>query len=439
MHKLYFLIFFILNPIILFSQEGFQFNSNKKKITVPFQLINNLIVMPIEINGVKLNFLLDTGVEKTVLFSLEESDSVQFKNVEKIKIRGLGEGKSIDAFHSKQNTVTILDLIDTNHGVYIILDQEVNFSSQLGIPVHGIIGHNFLKNYFIEVNYQKKKLSIYKRSIDFCLKKLKRYDEIPISLELEKPYILSYSTINKKKIKTKILIDTGGSDALWLFENEENIKSPAVFFKDFLGRGLSGDIFGKRSRIDKFEMGNQEINFPTVSFPDTISLKNINMVESRNGSVGSAILKRFTILFDYPNSKMYVKKNGYFEDPFNYNMSGLEIQHNGLKWIQEVQELKTKFVKEETSIFENPEKTIKYNFELKPIYEITNVRPESPAEKVGIIKGDKIIKINNKQSFKYTLQEINQIMQSDDGRTITLEVERNKKTLTFKFQLQKIL
>jgi hypothetical protein len=41
------------------------------KVKIPFQLINNLVFIPINVNGVELTFL-DSGVKETILFSLEE-------------------------------------------------------------------------------------------------------------------------------------------------------------------------------------------------------------------------------------------------------------------------------------------------------------------------------------------------------------------------------
>ena len=45
-----------------------------------------------------------------------------------------------------------------------------------------------------------------------------------------------------------MLLDTGSSDAIWLFENE-TIGIPDKNYDDFLGRGLGGDIFGKRTKV----------------------------------------------------------------------------------------------------------------------------------------------------------------------------------------------
>ena len=439
MNKIYLFVLLLTNFLHSFSQEGFQFKSNKNKITIPFQLINNLIIIPVELNNVKLNFLLDTGVEKTVLFSLEETDSVSFKNIEKIKIRGLGSGESIDALLSKYNTFKISDLSDYNHEIYMILDQDVNFSSQLGIPVHGIIGYAFFKDHFVDVNYVRKNINVYKSIESYPVKKLKKFDPISITLELEKPYIEAVTTLNSKEIALKMLIDTGGSDALWLFENNSGIQTPPKYFDDFLGRGFSGNIYGKRSRIENFKIGKYDFSFPTASFPDTLSLKSVSMVNGRNGSIGSEVLKRFNILFDYKNRKMYLKSNLNYKEPFNYNMCGIEIQHNGTQWVQEEENLRAKFVSEALPVTETEFKNIKYQFKLKPIFEISQIRPNSPAKIAGILKGDTIVKINGTDAYRYKLQDINQIMQSEEDRWIIIEVQRKNEILKFKFQLKKML
>ncbi|WP_136668152.1 retropepsin-like aspartic protease [Flavobacterium sp. H122] len=312
MKKIYLLIFLLFQFSYSFSQEGFKFGDNKKKITIPFKMSNNLVVASLKINGVDLNFLIDTGVENTILFSLEDAETVDFKNVEKIKIRGLGSGDAINAFKSSKNTIALKEYTDTNHEIYIILDQDINFSAQLGIPVHGILGYHFFKNHLVEINPISKKIIVYKDAKTFNKKKLKKYEELPISIELEKPYINAKVKINNRETIVKLLVDTGGSDALWLFENDTTIKCPADFFDDFLGRGFSGDIFGKRSRIEKFSIANIDLENPTVSFPSANSVKSVELVEGRNGSLGSGIMKRFDVVFDYPNSKLYLKKKQKF-------------------------------------------------------------------------------------------------------------------------------
>src|SRR6187401_1243013 len=101
--------FFLLLRIIMpvFGQDGFVFDKGVEKVSVPFVLINNLVFIPIKVNGVELNFLLDTGVEETILFSLEDNPSVSFYNSEKIFLRGLGSNEAIEGLKTTNNILEL--------------------------------------------------------------------------------------------------------------------------------------------------------------------------------------------------------------------------------------------------------------------------------------------------------------------------------------------
>ncbi|MGE8341248.1 MAG: PDZ domain-containing protein [Flavobacterium sp.] len=437
--KKYIVLFFgLFLPFLLFGQGDFILENNATKATIPFKLINNLIFIPIKVNGVELNFLLDSGVEETILFSMEEQQEVSFNNVVKIKLRGLGSEEEIEGLKSTKNILETHGLKSNDHMVFIILDQSFNLSSHIGIPVNGIIGHKFFRDNFVEVNYQKKKIIVHAKTAKYQEKLDKKFKMVPITVEKAKPYIMTTATVNNEQVPAKLLIDIGNSDAFWIFENDK-IKLPNKNFPDFLGKGFSGDIEGHRAKIDKFSIDEFDFKKPIVSFPDSASIRNVKMVPGRIGSVGGEVLKRFTLVLDYQGKKLYLKKNGRFGEPFTYNKSGITVQHNGLQWVQETVHLET--VRVASSMGELQEKdkndnNFKYKFALKPVYEIVNVRKNSAAEKCGLLKGDIIVSINKTQPYKYTLQQINNLLKSEDDVWINLEVERNSLVLKFRFKLE---
>lgn len=427
----------------VFSQRGFQFEKGMNKISVPFKLINNLVFVPIKVNGVELNFLLDTGVSETILFSLEDKKEVRFFNAEKILLRGLGSQEAVEGLKSTNNILEFSSMKSRNLMLYIILDPEFNLSSHVGIPVNGIIGSHFFRNNLVEVNYSKKRVVVYKNTDKNRQKIQKKYKTIPITVEKSKPYLKSAVFQDNKEIPVKLLIDIGNSDAIWLFQDRsESIKVPAKNFEDFLGRGFSGDVKGRRAILKKFEMGDFKFNNPVVAFPDSISIRNVNMVPDRKGSIGGEIMKRFTVVFDYQNSQMYLKKNSNYSDPFTYNKSGVEIQQNGLQWVQETVRMETVPLSTYNNesggvrVFTNE---FKYKFQLKPIYEIAYVRENSPAANAGLQKGDIIILINNNPLHKLSLQDINALFKTEEEKSIILDVERKSEILKFRFQLFNIL
>ena len=437
--KKYIILFFgLLTSFTLKAQDDFLIEKNKKKVVIPFKLINNLVFIPIKVNGIELNFLLDSGVEETILFSMEDKKEVSFKNVQKIKLRGLGSEEEIEGLKSTNNILETHGIKSVNHMVYIILDQGFNLSSHIGIPVNGIIGYKFFKNNIVEINYQKKKIFIHENNEEIRKRLDQKFKTLPITIERSKPYIVATAIVDDVSIPAKLLIDIGNSDSFWIFENNK-IKLPKKNFPDFLGKGFSGDIEGHRAKISKFSMADFEFKNPIVSFPDSSSIKNVKMVVDRIGSVGGEVLKRFTIILDYADRKMYLKKNNKFNEPFSYNKSGITVQHNGLQWVQET--VHFEMVKVVTGTDEmnrdskNRDENFRYKFQLKPVYEIVNVRKNSSAEKCGLQKGDVIVTINGNNPYKYTLQQINNLLKSEEEVWINLEVERNSVILKFRFHL----
>ena len=52
----------------VFSQGNFELQDEKSD-KVYFKFVNNLIVIPVTVNGASLSFLLDTGVSRPIIFN----------------------------------------------------------------------------------------------------------------------------------------------------------------------------------------------------------------------------------------------------------------------------------------------------------------------------------------------------------------------------------
>ncbi len=437
---LFFLIFLSVLPA--FAQDGFQYISKRNKFRFPFQLINNLVFVPIKVNGAELTFLLDTGVEETILFGLEDNKRVNLKNSERIKLYGLGNKDFYEGLRSIGNTLEVQELKSENQLLYIILDSEFNLSSLIGIPVNGIVGYSFFKNNLVEINYGKEQVIVYKDNIKNRKKIEKKYVKTSVAIENAKPYVEGIVVLDSVRLPVKLMVDNGNSDAIWLFQDaSKHITVPKKNFNDYLGQGLSGDIEGKRARIAEFIISDFKFENPIVSFPDSLSIKFINLIPDRVGSVGGEILKRFSVIFDYKNDLIYLRKNKGYKNPFTYNKSGLEVRHMGMQWVNEKISLETVPIFEGNinSEMEKNKSEFKYEFKLKPIYEISNIRKDSPASKSGLQEGDVIVSINGNPAYKYTLQEINSFLKEEEEKWIELEIRRNKEQLKFRFQLVDLL
>ncbi|WP_415326196.1 PDZ domain-containing protein [Chryseobacterium sp. MMS23-Vi53] len=426
-------IFFL--SIFMNAQNSFEIQDAKKTV-IPFKLINNLIFIPVNVNGANLTFLLDTGVAETSIFSLENQE-LNLPNLEKIKFSGLGGTASIDGYRSDNNIARIgKDYVNFSLTLFIIVDQDFNISSHVGIPVNGIIGYHFFKNHPVLIDYVSKKITVYNDDALFK-KKIKKFTEFDITIEKNKPYIYGDVEMTNEKKNSKLLIDLGNSDPIWLFPTLiKNFVYNRPNIDDFLGRGFNGDVYGKRSRIHNFYLGDFKFEKPLTAMPDEYSIQHVNLVENRKGSIGGDIMRRFTVVFDYGNQKMYLKKNGNYDDPFHFNMSGLDFRQDGLEWTKDMVNLPTKSKDTPAGGVEVINNSLQYNFVLKPIFAIAGVRKGSPADKAGLLKDDKLISINGKKTADMTLNKIMELMKSDEGKTINMQIERKNKEMTLSFTLE---
>lgn len=441
--KLLFVFLLALLSTTTFSQSDFNFYGNNQKVaSVRFKLINNLIVIPLEVNGEKLSFILDSGVDKTIFFNLSEVDSLKLNNIKKITLQGLGSGDPIEALLSRKNNMKINNYRSTNQDIYVILKDKFDVSGRMGITIHGIIGQRLLKNAIVNVNYSSRRIKFYNPKY-FKYPKCRKCETFPLEFFRNKPYLntkVQLDTIGNKLTDVKLLIDTGGSGAVWLFENtKKEIKTPINHFKDILGEGLSGTIYGNKSRIKKIILGKYEIKNPTVSFLDSTSTLFARKFKKRNGSVGGNILKRFKLWIDYPNKKITLKKNGSFKGGFEYNMTGLDVVYNGKVLVRE-NESKNVIafgIESETTSDNTVSFVQKYTYRFKPSYKVNNVLPGSPAEKVGILKGDILHKVNGVPVYQYSLRQLMNRFQEGDNKKIKIVVQRDFKFLSFRFRLVK--
>ena len=435
-----FLSFIFLFSLGINAQRDFMLQNGLHKQTVSFKLLSNLIVFPMEVNGTELNFILDSGVGSTILFNLNPSDSLNLRNIEKIKLKGLGQEEPVDAILSRGNELSLTNIKSTHEKVYVIFDDGFDLSSKLGITIHGIIGFELFKSFTIRINYSTRRITFY-NSEAYKYKQCKKCEVFPLEFNKKKPYINVEAVLKEaptKKVPVKLLIDSGGSDALWLFQNSHpDIVPPLKYFEDYLGEGLSGVIYGKRAMIESLKIGQFLLKNPTVSYPDSLSVADALRFRERNGSLGGSVLKRFIVTFDYKNKQLFLKKGSHFNDAFRYNMSGIELVYNGKV-----------LVKEEAyntigTYGDNPQASnttvrinTNYKYTFKPTYRIHKVRSGSPAAFAGLQDGDILIKINGKYTFDLKLEEIVHQFYEKENSKINLVVERNGIDYQYSFKLK---
>jgi hypothetical protein len=97
-------LFFLFSIHPTKAQSSFSFSDGSDKRVFSFELVNNLIIVPVKINGVTFSFILDSGVNRTILFNNDLISELQLKNKTSISLRGFSNSESIKAYKSRSHS-----------------------------------------------------------------------------------------------------------------------------------------------------------------------------------------------------------------------------------------------------------------------------------------------------------------------------------------------
>lgn len=375
--------------------QNFNFEGNRKKDAMNFDLVKNLIIVPLYLNGKgPFNFILDTGVGSLIITEPTLLDSLQIKNPRTIKVYGFGQGQEIDAYLTNDVSVKISEASASRVPTAILKKDIFDLSNYLGQKIYGLIGYPFFNSFVVKINYSSSRMNFSLPSV----KTRKKGVQYPIFIENNRPYIYAdIQTEDKREIRVKLIIDCGASHALSMHALEgKPYPIPKDTISANLGVGLSGVINGSMGRIPKFSLGKYSFKNILSGFPAYEALAKQIGYDRNDGNLGAEVLKRFNVVFDYPNLSMYLKRNSNYASAFDHDMSGIEV-------------------------YMDPNNK-------KHVF-IGRIEPGSPAEKAGFLEQDEIVSLNMRFIEEYSLEDVAKLFKSDDGRTILVEIVRNNRNI----------
>ena len=388
--------FFLLGIIPLYSQPlqtlGFRLPEGQSKVKIPIEVNNNLIIMPVVINGqLPLKFILDTGVRTTILTEKSYSDILGLSYSRQYTLSGPGGDHLITAYVTNNVSIYIPPGIKgTGHAMLVLEKDYLELRNYLGAEVHGVLGYELFSRFVVLINYQEKFIELIDPSV---FKPKRKFQQVPITIEDTKPFLATNAMLGKKK-NLKLLVDTGASHSLVLDpESDKEIQVPEKNIASIIGRALGGDITGKIARIPSVDLGKYTLTNVVANYPDPNSYMDTLKASSvfRNGVIGGEILTRFTVIFDYSRGNMYITKNSAFKKEFQTNLCGLTIKAKGAK--------------------------------LK-VFEVVEVRKNSVADRAEIMQGDIIVSINGSAAAGFDLNEIHGELNNKVGKRVVVVVER---------------
>lgn len=377
------------------KERDFAFTTPVGFTKIPFNLISNHIYMEVRVNdSAPLSFILDTGAGANCL-DLSRAQKLALPSVGRVEAKGVGG--SADAWFLKVDSIMIGDvtLLDQNLAS-ILLSPLGRFD---GTSIDGILGYDFFGRFPVEIDYADETLTVWDPD-SFTYSGWG--EKLDVLLEGNTPQVVG---ILDGEQEVNFRIDTGSRNSLDLhapFVREHNLLEKYPDHLDVpAGFGVGGVASGVVGRIKSLQIGSFVIPSPVTGF--STAEEGAFATTKSAGNIGGGVLNRFKVIFDYAHSQMILEKNESFDLPDRYNTSGLVL-------IEEDGEIKA-----------------------------YAVIPDSPADGAGIRQGDKITRINNSPAGDYSLEQIRDILNQEEGRGVDLEIERDGKVTNLRLMLKELI
>jgi hypothetical protein len=279
-----------------------------------------------------------------------------------------------------------------------------DFGARVGRSYEGTIGNDVFAGVVLEIDYARQTVRIYDPA-GF------RYSgagkSFPLTFHDGMPVVRAKVDVNGRKSGEALFVLNTATDASLVISDKfaqqhrlfsSHMKTIAVGPGEL---GLGGNAVV--ARIESFQIGPYGVQMPLATFAQG-KLPGEDDKEIA-GEIGGGMLRRFTVIFDYARQQVIFDPNGEIRSDDREDMSGISIAASGPG-------LKT--------------------------FQVTQVRPGTPASGAGVQAGDVIAGVDQEAAADMTLDALRGLFRQV-GHKYKLLIERNGKTLTVNVQMRRLL
>ena len=362
------------------------FLGGEDSFTVPFELVDNRIFVDVWLEGRgPFKFILDTGGYGG--FSTEVAKEIGAKLGGEVQGRGAGESVVTARETSvKETRLGGLVLKDQDYRVFDFSDARHVFGSQ---RFDGVIGLPVFSQTVVRVDYEGRRLT-FTRPSKFSY----RGGGAVLPFELERFLPIVRGEVDG--VAARFGLDTGDRSALTLkgpFVEEYRLReryTPRV--EAVTGFGIGGPIRAQVVRAGVLRFGGFEIRGPVTR----LSLQKAGAFTASDtaGNIGGAILRQFTVTFDYTRRQLFFEKNRSYGRRDTYDRAGL--------WLSRSADGRA--------------------------FEVYDVVARGPAAEAGLKAGDRVLRIDGRGVESLPLVEARSELKDARRKSVRLTVEDGART-----------
>ncbi|MBC6994701.1 aspartyl protease family protein [Neolewinella lacunae] len=381
-----------------------------KYIELPFELENDFIIIDVLLdNLLPLRFIIDTGAENTVLLDKKMTDLLNVDYRRTFKVRGADVEADLTAYLATGIDMRLANvLLARNRSVLVLEENYFNFEQIIGSNIHGILGADFLMRFIVEFDYGRRVVILHEPS-EF--RRSNRHVEVPSVFIRNRAYLeVPLAVADARPTTRRLLVDSGAGLTLLMHTFADSTAQaedlPVLTVPTRIANGLGGSLEGSVGRARSLRLAGKELSGVVTYFQplDTVGLDFLN---DREGIIGNRILKRFNVVVDYINYRVYLRPEGKgWKKKFRYDRSGMSLLAGGTN-------LRT--------------------------YNVASIVPGSPASRAGLQVGDRIVAVNGVSSTFLSLANVLHKLEGKPGRKIKIKYLRGKDYTTVVFRLENLI
>lgn len=275
-------------------------------VKLPFELINNRVQLSLSTPTHELNFVLDTGASRTVLFQSNTEDFAALPVKANTNVIFPALNESVEGSELAPFPIFIGGIRFTPSRP-ILIKQRPPIGDRLNFNFDGILGRDFFQSYAVEINPYSQVLKLYPAGTDL---RRRFQSHIPLYMDKNMPHVRFRSKLPWEKDPSlkELLLDTGYAGALVIWGRRH--------FKKAIGHDSIKPYL--RENVGVITVAN--IKVASLIFqrvPLFVAPYEPKQARRRDGLMGSNILSQFHHVIDFPNKRLLLASKRLHDHPID--------------------------------------------------------------------------------------------------------------------------
>lgn len=359
---------------------------------VPMEIVNNHVVVDVTLDGAgPFRCIVDSGAGNLIDPAVAAAIGARVHG--HVHLMGVGNASESGAITSiRQVSVGAATFVGVR---FVVAPVRATFAAAEGPGIDGIVGSSIIGSGVTVFDYAARTLT---------------FDAGDAAVDSGGATVLPVTTINGEPnvpctvgdVAAACAIDTG---------SRLNVTVLAPFAKQFPavvptslseigvdGYGIGGAAYGRLGRLPRLVFGSLALTGVVADF--SVQKSGAFASTRTAANVGGGVLRRFTVVFDLAHRRISLRPNGGFDGPDNVDRSGLFL------------------VARDDAVA------------------VLDVRPQTPAQRAGIVAGDRIVGAQGAPLNPQALPRLRALLAGPAETHVRLEVARNgASTRTIDLQL----